>query len=76
MEFLTRHEGLCFQCMHVGAYDDEPATLPRMDAYPAEMGYTADITDQHRHHEIYLSDARKASADKRRTVLRQPICQA
>lgn len=76
VEFLTLHEGLCVQCMHVGAYDDEPATLTRMHAYLAEMGYTADITDQRRHHEIYLSDARKVAADKRRTVLRQPIRQA
>lgn len=73
VEFLTLHEGLCVQCMHIGAYDDEPATVARMDAYLAEMGYAADFTDQRRHHEIYLSDARKVPPERRKTVIRHPI---
>lgn len=73
VEFLTYHEGLCVQCMHVGPYDDEPATIARMDAFLRENGCEADISDTRFHHEIYLSDARRVAPEKRRTVLRHPI---
>lgn len=74
--FLTYHEGLCVQCMHVGSYDDEPLTIARMDAYIKELGYETDITDVRFHHEIYLSDARKVVPEKRKTVIRHPIRKA
>ena len=41
-EFFTYHEGLCVQCMHVGAYDDEPDTIRRMEEYAGEQGYEVD----------------------------------
>ena len=41
-EFFTWHEGLCVQCMHVGAYDDEPDTIRRMGEYAREQGYEVD----------------------------------
>ena len=41
-EFFTYHEGLCVQCMHVGAYDDEPDTIRRMKEYAGEQGYEVD----------------------------------
>lgn len=72
-EFLRYEEGMCVQCMHVGAYDDEPATIALMDAFMKENGCALDITDARRHHEIYLSDARKVPPEKRKTVIRQPI---
>ncbi len=72
-EFLTYHEGLCVQCMHIGAYDDEPATIALMDAYIKENGYETDITAERYHHEIYLSDARRVAPEKRKTVIRHPI---
>ena len=72
-EFLTVEEGLCVQCMHTGAYDDEPATVQKMHAYMEQQGYVLDITDRRLHHEIYLSDARKVSAEKRNTVIRHPV---
>ena len=75
-EFFPYHEGLCVQCMHVGAYDDEPATIARMEAYLRELGYETDITDSRFHHEIYLSDARKVAPERRKTVLRLPIRKA
>ena len=73
VEFLIVEEGLCVQCMHIGSYDDEPATIEMMHAYIEEQGYMPDITDQRRHHEIYLSDARKAAPEKLKTVIRHPI---
>ncbi len=72
-EFLTVEEGLCVQCLHVGSYDDEPATVGRMDAYLAQNGYENDLSERRPHHEIYLSDARKTAPEKRKTVIRHPI---
>ena len=73
VEFLTVEEGLCVQCMHVGPYDDEPATVSLMHAFMEQQGYVLDITDKRLHHEIYLSDARKVSPEKLKTVIRHPI---
>ena len=64
VEFLNYDEGLCVQCMHVGSYDDESATVQIMHEY---------ITDQRLHHEIYLSDARKVTPERLKTVIRHPI---
>ncbi len=73
VEFLTYNEGLCVQCMHIGSYDDEPATVELMHDFISEQGYVLDITDQRMHHEIYLSDARKVTPEKLKTVIRHPI---
>lgn len=73
VEFLTVNEGLCVQCMHIGPYDDEPATVAAMDAFVQANGYANDLTDARRHHEIYLSDVRKTVPEKLKTVIRHPI---
>ncbi|MCI9362056.1 MAG: transcriptional regulator [Hungatella sp.] len=73
VEFLTYDEGLCVQCMHIGAYDEEPLTVEVMHRYMTEQGYALDITEQRYHHEIYLSDARRTAPEKRKTVIRHPI---
>jgi len=73
VEFFTYDEGLCVQCMHIGAYDDEPTTVDKMHRYIEENGYVLDITDKRLHHEIYLSDARKVAPEKLKTVIRHPI---
>ena len=73
VEYLTLEEGLCVQCMHIGSYDDEPATVQKMHAFMEQEGYDLDITDQRRHHEIYLSDARKTAPEKLKTVIRHPV---
>ncbi|MBO7522736.1 MAG: GyrI-like domain-containing protein [Bacteroidales bacterium] len=72
-EFLTIDEGLCVQCMHIGSYDDEPATVALMDKYLIDNGYQNDFSDTRLHHEIYLSDARKVAPEKWKTVVRHPI---
>ena len=66
-------EGLCVQIMHIGSYDDEPATIAAMERYAIESGYVIDINDVRRHHEIYLSDPRKIPPEKLKTVIRHPI---
>jgi len=75
-EFLTVDEGLCVQILHVGSYDDEPATVAVMDTFLAENGYVNDLSDTRLHHEIYLSDARKTAPEKLKTVIRHPIRKA
>ena len=73
VQYLTYQEGLCVQCMHIGPYDDEPATIQMMHDFAEEQGYVVDITDARYHHEIYLSDARKAAPERLKTVVRHPI---
>lgn len=73
VEFFTYDEGLCIQCMHIGSYDSEPATVALMHEFMEENGYELDITDVRPHHEIYLSDPRKSDANKLKTVIRHPI---
>ena len=72
-EFLTIEEGLCVQIMHIGPFDNEPSTVALMDQYIAENGYANDMNETRLHHEIYLSDARKAAPEKWKTVIRHPI---
>lgn len=73
VEFLTYDEGLCVQCMHIGSYDDEPATIEMMHDFMTDEGYELDITDKRFHHEIYLSDARRVAPEKLKTVIRHPV---
>mgnify|MGYP003318997667 FL=1 len=75
-EFITIDEGLCVQIMHTGPFDDEPATVSLMDAYLEENGYVNDFNESRLHHEIYMSDARKVSPEKWKTVIRHPIKKA
>lgn len=72
-EFWTYEEGLCVQCLHVGPYDAEPATVARMHAYMKDQGCRLDITEHRMHHEIYLSDARKVAPERWKTVIRHPV---
>ena len=75
-EFMTIEEGLCVQIMHLGAFDDEPATVALMDAFLEQNGYVNDMSQDRLHHEIYLSDARKVAPEKWKTVIRHPIKQS
>ena len=73
VEFFTCDEGLCVQCMHIGPYDDEPATVDAMHAYAEAHGFIIDLSETRLHHEIYLSDPRKCAPERLRTVIRHPI---
>ena len=72
-EFLTVDEGLCVQIMHIGAFDNEPKTIAVMDKFLEDNGYENDMNDKRFHHEIYMSDARKVSPEKWKTIIRHPI---
>ncbi len=64
------HEGLSVQILHIGSYDDEGPTLHRMHhQFIPENSFRP----VRKHHEIYLSDARRIAPEKLRTVLRQPV---
>ncbi|HEY0169072.1 MAG TPA: GyrI-like domain-containing protein [Jatrophihabitans sp.] len=63
-------EGRSAQILHVGSYDDEGATLERLHA---EFLPAHGLAPRGRHHEIYLSDARKTEPAKLKTILRQPV---
>lgn len=73
VEFFTYQEGLCVQCMHVGSYDEEPATLRRMNEFLSREGYSPACSGTRFHHEIYLSDPRRTQTQRLRTVIREPI---
>ena len=70
---FTYDEGLCVQCMHLGPYDEEPATILAMERHAREKGYAVDISEKRHHHEIYLSDPRKTEASRQKTVVRHPV---
>jgi len=66
-------EGLCVQVMHIGPYATEPTTIKRMKEFMQENGLQDNVGPNGKHHEIYLSDPRKAAPDKMKTVLRHPV---
>ena len=74
--FMSCEEGVCVQCMHIGPYDDELATVELMHRRMAEEGYALDISEERLHHEIYLSDARRVAPEKLKTVIRHPVRRA
>lgn len=76
VEFFSWEEGLCVQCMHVGPYDDEPATVAAMAEYANAQGYAADFGNNRFHHEIYLSDVRRCKPERLKTVIRHPVRKA
>lgn len=61
-------EGLCAQVLHIGPFSEEGPTIQRVhDFIKARSALTG------KHHEIYLSDIRRASPDKWKTIVRQPM---
>lgn len=75
-EYLEVHEGLCVQCLHMGSYDTEPATIEAMHAYAQAQGCRIDLSLARLHHEIYLSDPRRVAPERLKTVIRLPVAKA
>jgi hypothetical protein len=71
IRFESYHEGLAVQIMHIGPFSAEGPTIERMHAFAKDSGYGL----KGKHHEIYLSDPRRAAPEKMKTVLRQPVGQ-
>ncbi len=70
LRFEKYTEGQSLQCLHVGSYDDEAPVLARLHN---ELMPEKGLTFNGRHHEIYLSDPRKVTPEKLKTILRQPV---
>jgi len=66
-------EGLCVQAMHFGPYAEEPATMEKIEKAILESGLASRLGSGGKHHEIYLSDPRKADPASMKTVLRHPV---
>lgn len=62
-------EGLAVQIMHTGPYAAEGPTIEKLHSFAAERG----LRLSGKHHEIYLSDSRKVTPGKMKTVIRQPV---
>ncbi|XID94061.1 GyrI-like domain-containing protein [Paenibacillaceae bacterium WGS1546] len=70
VRFEQASDGRCCQMMHIGSFDDEPASFARMEAFCTEHGF---IRASKIHREIYLSDPRKTEPARLKTVLRFPV---
>lgn len=70
VQFETIEEGQCVQMLHIGPFDTEAETFAQMDAFVAEQGLSRKSL---LHREIYLSDMRRVSPDKLKTVLRYQV---
>lgn len=67
VKFEEIHEGDCIQMLHLGSYDSEPESFSMMESFAKQENY---IRKAKTHREIYLSDARKVSPEKLKTILR------
>jgi hypothetical protein len=66
----TLDEGLVVQTLHIGPYDDEG---PLLDAMHHNFIPSRSLRMAGKHHEVYLSDARRTDPQKLKTILRQPV---
>ncbi len=69
MKFESLEEGVVAQIMHIGPYSEEMPTIEKLHNFIEENGYIK----VGNHHEIYLSDPRKAEPENFKTIIRQPI---
>ncbi len=69
IRFKSFSEGKAAQTMHLGPFSEEGPTIERIHDFIKENGFNP----VGRHHEIYLSDIRKAAPEKWKTIIRQPI---
>ena len=65
-------EGEAAQVLHIGPYSEEGPTIARLHEFIAAGGFQL----RGKHHEIYLSDPRRAAPERLKTVIRQPISAA
>ncbi|MEA4924253.1 MAG: GyrI-like domain-containing protein [Syntrophomonadaceae bacterium] len=71
----TFSEGLCVQIMHVGPYATEPESMSKIEKFITGRGLRDLVGQGGKHHEIYLSDPRKAKPESMKTVLRHPVAE-
>jgi hypothetical protein len=69
LRFEAFSEGSSAQVMHIGPFSEEGPTIERLHQFIEEN----DFNLSGKHHEIYLSDFRRAAPEKLKTIIRQPI---
>jgi len=69
VRFEAFSEGKVAQIMHIGPFSEEGPTIEKLHKFIKECG----CTRSGKHHEIYLSDIRKADPAKWKTIIRQPM---
>lgn len=70
IDFAKIDEGLVAQILHTGSFDDEAVSFAKLDTWLADSGYVRTSYD---HKEVYLSDPKRVTADKQKTILRVTI---
>jgi hypothetical protein len=69
LRFESFHEGKAAQIMHIGPFSEEGPTIAKMHRFIEDSGSSR----MGKHHEIYLSDIRRAAPEKWKTIVRQPM---
>ena len=69
LRFETFNEGSAAQILHIGPYAEEGPNIKKIHSFIKETGHVL----SGKHHEIYLSDSRKAAPEKLKTIVRQPM---
>ena len=69
IKFIELDEGLSAQILHIGPYSEEGPTVEKLHNAIEENSYEFNGI----HHEIYLSDVRRAKPEKLKTIIRQPV---
>ena len=69
VRFEKFNEGKVAQTLHIGPFTEEGPTIQRVHDFIKENGYEL----YGKHHEIYLSDIRKAAPENWKTIIRQPV---
>jgi len=69
VRFESFAEGKAAQIMHIGPFSEEGPTVEKVYAYIGDSGSQR----IGKHHEIYLSDIRRAAPEKWKTIIRQPM---
>ncbi|MCI5225593.1 MAG: hypothetical protein D3918_02785 [Candidatus Electrothrix sp. AX2] len=72
VRFASFHEERAAQTLHIGPFAEEGPTVEKVHRFIEEHGEQR----SGKHHEIYLSDIRRAAPANWKTVIRQPCCQA
>lgn len=67
IQFDTIEDGLCVEILHVGSFDDEPASFEKINQFLKQTGKEC-IKNSHR--EIYLNNAKRTPKNKLQTILR------
>lgn len=63
-------DGKCIEILHIGAFDDEPASFEKMEQF-AEANHLERVENYHR--EIYLNNANRTERNKLKTILRYSV---